>query len=77
MSESVSPTRPRRVIVGIVKGTEVALFREVLRVDTLGGLPLVFDVLREGEGEDLGVMYLLSSSFSASLASSFSASAFF
>ena len=72
MSESVSPTRPRRVIVGIVKGTEVDLFKEVLRV-ALGGL-LVLDVLvfREGEGEDLGVTYLLSSSFSA-----FSASAFF
>jgi hypothetical protein len=73
MSESVSPTRPRRVIVGIVKGTEVALFKEVLRVDILGGLPLVFDKLREGEGEDLGVRNILSSS----LASSFSASAFF
>ena len=65
MSESVSPTRPRRVIVGIVKGTEVDLFKEVLRV-ALGGLNLLLDVLREGEGEDLGVTYLLSSSFSAS-----------
>ena len=54
---SVSAARPRRGIKGIDSGTEVDLFSEVLLVEILGieDLNFVLEVLREGEGEDLGV----------------------
>ena len=54
---SVSAARPRRGIKGIASGTEVDFVSEVLLVELLGieDLNFVLEVLREGEGEYLGV----------------------